>query len=122
MAAGAYLLDRSHGWTEERIGLMALNARGDLLATRILVQGPKVPPIDPKDFFREALRYGATMVIAFLNHTDGDPTPTRDDTQLARRLQATGETLGVPLADLIVIGKDKFHSFRAAEAGWDRTN
>ena len=30
-AAGAYLLPRCQGWTEERFGLLALNAKGDLL-------------------------------------------------------------------------------------------
>ncbi len=38
-AAGEYLLPRHCGWTEERFGLLALNAKGDLLAERILSQG-----------------------------------------------------------------------------------
>jgi DNA repair protein RadC len=38
-AAGDYLLPRSHGWTEERFGLLALNARGVLIADRILSHG-----------------------------------------------------------------------------------
>ena len=38
-ACGAYLLSRCQGWTEERFGLLALNAKGDLLADRILSQG-----------------------------------------------------------------------------------
>lgn len=33
-------------------------------------------------------------------------------------LRAAGESLGVPLADHLVVGSDTFHSFRAAE-GWD---
>jgi DNA repair protein RadC len=34
-------------------------------------------------------------------------------------IQAAGESLGVPLADHLVLGGDRYHSFRAAE-GWDQ--
>lgn len=121
-AAGAYLLPRCLGWTEERFGMLALNARGELLAERILSQGTSTATlISPREFFREALRYGATSALAFHNHPSGDPTPSREDVQLTRRLRAAGEGLGVPLADHLVLGHDRFHSFRAAE-GWDDLN
>ena len=118
-AAGDYLLPRCQGWTEERFGLLALNAKGDLLAERILSQGTATATlISPREFFREALRYGASTALAYHNHPSGDPTPSREDIQLTRRLQAAGESLGVPLADHLILGQDRYHSFRAAE-GWD---
>lgn len=119
-AAGSYLLPRCQGWTEERFGLLALNAKGDLLAERILSQGTATATlISPREFFREALRYGATTALAFHNHPSGDPEPSREDIQLTRRLQAAGESLGVPLADHLILGRERYHSFRAAE-GWDQ--
>jgi DNA repair protein RadC len=118
-AAGAYLLPRCTGWTEERFGLLALNARGDLLAERILATGTATAlMISPREFFREGLRLGASTVIAFHNHPSGDPTPSKEDIQITRRLRTAGESLGVPLSDHIVVGGDKYHSFRAAES-WD---
>jgi len=118
-AAGAYLLPLCRGWTEERFGLLALNAKGDLLAERILSQGTATATlISPREFFREALRFGASSALAFHNHPSGDPAPSKEDVQLTRRLRAAGESLGVPLADHLVVGSDTFHSFRAAE-GWD---
>ncbi len=119
-AAGAYLLPRCTGWTEERFGLLSLNAKGELLAERILSQGTATATlISPREFFREALRYGATTALAFHNHPSGDPTPSREDCALTKRLRDAGESLGVPLADHMVIGAETWHSFRAAE-GWDR--
>jgi DNA repair protein RadC len=120
-AAGAYLLPLCWGWTEERFGLLALNAKGDLLAERILSQGTATATlISPREFFREALRFGASSALAFHNHPSGDPAPSKEDVQLTRRLRAAGESLGVPLADHLVVGADTFHSFRAAE-GWDHS-
>jgi DNA repair protein RadC len=119
--AGSYLMTRCQGWTEERFGLLALNAKGDLLAERILSQGTSTGTlISPREFFREALRYGATSALAFHNHPSGDPSPSREDVQLTHRLRAAGESLGVPLADHVILGRESYHSFRAAE-GWDRT-
>lgn len=118
-AAGAFLLDRCHGWTEERFGMLALNAKGELLAERILSQGTATGTlVSPREFFREALRFGATSALAFHNHPSGDPTPSREDAQLTKRLRASGESLGVPLADHLILGAERYHSFRAAE-GWD---
>ena len=118
-AAGDYLLPRCQGWTEERFGLLALNAKGELLAERILSQGTSTGTlISPREFFREALRYGATSALAFHNHPSGDPGPSREDIQLTRRLRAAGDSLGVPLADHLILGSGRYHSFRAAE-GWD---
>ena len=118
-SAGAYLLPRCTGWTEERFGLLALNAKGFLLAERILSQGTSSGTlISPREFFREALRHGATSAIAWHNHPSGDPSPSKEDTVLTHRLRSAGESLGVPLADHIIVGRDTWHSFRAAE-GWD---
>jgi DNA repair protein RadC len=118
-AAGDYLLPRCQGWGEERFGLLALNAKGELLAERILSQGTSTGTmISPREFFREALRYGATTALAFHNHPSGDPGPSREDLQLTKRLRAAGESLGIPLADHLILGREAYHSFRAAE-GWD---
>jgi DNA repair protein RadC len=119
-AAGAYLLPKVQGWTEERFGMLALGAKGDLLADRTLSQGTATATlISPREFFREALRFGATSALAWHNHPSSDPTPSREDVALTGRLRAAGESLGVPLADHMILGGDRWHSFRAAE-GWDR--
>jgi len=119
-AAGAYLLPKVQGWTEERFGMLALNAKGELLADRILSQGTATATlIGPREFFREALRYGAITALAWHNHPSGDPSPSREDCTLTTRLRAAGESLGVPLADHMIMGRECWHSFRSAE-GWDR--
>lgn len=118
-AAGEYLLPKVQGWTEERFGMLGLNAKGQLIADRILAQGTATAClISPREFFREALRFGATTALAWHNHPSGDPAPSREDQALTKRLRQAGESLGVPLADHIVLGKEAWHSFRSTE-GWD---
>ncbi|BDU76184.1 JAB domain-containing protein [Mesoterricola sediminis] len=117
-AAGAYLLDRCAGWAEERFGLLALNVKGVLLADRILSQGTaSATLVSPREFYREALRFGAVSAIGFHNHPSGEPQPSHEDRRLTRALREAGHALGVPLVDHIVVGARTFHSFRASE-GW----
>jgi DNA repair protein RadC len=117
--ATAYLRPRCTGWTEERFGMLALNAQGELLADREISRGTATATlVSPREFFREALRYGATLALAWHNHPSGDPTPSREDCTLTQRLRQAGESLGLPLTDHLIIGAERSHSFRAAE-GWD---
>lgn len=118
-AAGAFLMPLTKGMTEEVFGVLALNAKGDYLGHKTISMGTCTATlISPREFFREALRMGATSALAYHNHPSGDPAPSKEDAQLTRRLRAAGESLGIPLADHIILGHDTFHSFRAAE-GWD---
>ena len=86
------------------------------MADRVLAHGTATAClISPREFFREALKFSACSALAWHNHSSGDPTPFREDIQLTHRLKAAGESLGVSLADHIVLGSDSWNSFRAAE-------
>lgn len=117
--AGAYLLPRCRGWTEERFGLLALDTRARLIADRILSQGTaQATLVSPREFFREALRYGAVSALAYHNHPGGEVTPSLEDKALTARLRESGKALGVPLADHLIVGAETWYSFRQG-TGWD---
>lgn len=119
-ASGAYLLTRCQGWTEERFGVLSLNAKGELLSDGVIGMGTATAvQISPREVFREALARGASTCLVYHNHPSGDPTPSDADTQITKRIRDAGESVGIPLSDHIIVGGDRWHSFRAAE-GWDR--
>jgi DNA repair protein RadC len=45
------------------------------------------------------------------NHPSGDPTPSTEDIELTKRLISSGELLGIPVLDHIVIGDGAYVSF-----------
>jgi DNA repair protein RadC len=45
------------------------------------------------------------------NHPSGDPTPSREDVELNRRLVQAGELIGISVLDHLVIGDGKYVSF-----------
>jgi DNA repair protein RadC len=118
--AGEYLMALCAGWTEERFGLLALNSKSELVAERILSKGTAIGTmVTPREFFREAMRYGAFSAIAFHNHPSGDCEPSAEDLAITEKMQAAGESIDIRLVDHIIVGTDTYRSLRDSGA-WSR--
>jgi DNA repair protein RadC len=68
--------------------------------------------VHPREVFKAALLANAAAIIVSHNHPSGDPSPTLDDLEVTRRLVATGEVLGIPILDHVVIGDGRYFSFK----------
>lgn len=68
--------------------------------------------IHPREAFKDALRESAASVIFVHNHPSGDPEPSRDDLAVTERLKATGEILGIPVLDHVIIGEGRYVSLK----------
>jgi DNA repair protein RadC len=68
--------------------------------------------VEPRDVFREALLAGASALVAFHNHPSGDPSPSREDVELTRRLRAAGALIGIDVVDHVVLGDARYCSLR----------
>jgi len=66
----------------------------------------------PRDVFRQAVREGASAVIATHNHPSGDPEPSRDDIALTKRLDESANLLGLRFLDHIIFGDGKYISLQ----------
>ena len=63
-------------------------------------------PVHPREIFREAVRNGQTAsVILAHNHPSGDPTPSKEDIDITRRLVEAGKILGIPIVDHVICGR-----------------
>lgn len=67
--------------------------------------------VHPREAFGEALKDSAAAVIFAHNHPSGDPTPSRDDVQITRRLVQAGDVMGIRVLDHLIICKDRWYSF-----------
>ncbi|MBT0664495.1 DNA repair protein RadC [Geobacter pelophilus] len=66
--------------------------------------------VHPREVFKTALLSSAAAIILVHNHPTGDPTPSREDIEITRRLRETGDVIGVRVLDHIIIG-DSYASF-----------
>ena len=61
--------------------------------------------VHPREVFREAVRQSAASVILAHNHPSGDPTPSKEDIDITRRLIEAGKILGIRVLDHVVCGR-----------------
>ena len=102
----------SHKETEH-FGTITLNRKGFLINVHtISVGGVGRTAVTPKEVFKPAVRDLAEAVILFHNHPSGDPTPSREDVEITRRLIEAGKLLGIEVLDHIVVGREGFVSLK----------
>lgn len=115
--AAQYLLPLFGARTIEQFGMVLLDARHRVIRTAILVSGTgNATIVEPRDVFREATLGGAAAIAVFHNHPSGDPTPSREDRELTRRLAAAGTLMGIDLVDHLILGEQRYYSFQEAHA------
>lgn len=101
--------------TKEYFLTVHLDGKNRILAVEILSVGSLNQSIvSPRELYKTALLSSAAAVVLIHNHPTGDPTPSREDIEITKRLVAAGELLAIRVIDHIIIG-DRFLSF--AEQG-----
>lgn len=68
--------------------------------------------VHPREVFKAAILGNAASIILAHNHPSGNPEPSSEDIEVADRLHAAGELLGIKVLDHIIVGHKKFYSFR----------
>jgi DNA repair protein RadC len=111
--AGRYLLPRFSCKSVEEFGLLVLDTRNRLKTIQIVSKGSlNGSLVHPREVYREAVAVQAAGLILFHNHPSGDPTPSREDLDLTRRLRDGGKLLGIEVLDHIVLGAGRYVSFK----------
>jgi DNA repair protein RadC len=108
-AVAAWAKPRLAGLAHEELWMLALDGRGHLRAARCVAKGglhgAAVRAADP---LRAALRVDASAFVLVHNHPSGDPTPSREDIALTRRIAEAANITGVTLLDHVVIARTGF--------------
>lgn len=67
--------------------------------------------VHPREVYKVALLSSAAGIILVHNHPTGDPTPSREDLEITRRLKEAGDLLGIRVLDHVIVGSDGICSF-----------
>ena len=98
---------------QEHFLVMYLNQSNHVLKVECISNGGTTTVIaDPKIIFKNALILNATCIVLGHNHPSGNPRPSEDDRQLTKKLIAAGNLLDINVIDHIIIGNERYHSFR----------
>ncbi len=112
---GRYLAARADGLREERVWLLALDARCRLIACRELCRGAVNSVNLPfRKVVETALLTNASSVVLAHNHTTGSLLPSVEDLEYTQGIRAALNLVGVELADHFILGERNYLSMKAS--------
>lgn len=113
----AYFMPMMRFLETEEVRLLILNGRNAVVRDITVSNGSfNAAMASPREIFYYALKHKAVAVILLHNHPSGDPSPSREDISVTSRLIRTGEIVGIPLLDHIIIGDNRYVSLK--ESGY----
>lgn len=98
----------------EQFRVLFLDNRNNLMLDEFVADGTvDHAPVYPREVVRRALEVSACAMVLVHNHPSGDPTPSRADIEMTRKVVDAARVLGLQVHDHIVVGRDGTASFRA---------
>ncbi len=102
---------RLRGLRKEQFHILLLDSKNRILREVLISEGSLTQSIvHPREVFVQAVRDSAAAIILVHNHPSGDPTPSREDREITRRLKEAGDLLGIRVLDHVIIGDGTFVS------------
>ena len=115
----AYFMPKMKFLEYEQVRLLILNGRNALVEDIVISNGSfNSAMASPREVFYYALKHKAVAIILLHNHPSGDPSPSREDLLLTKRIAETGQLIGIPLLDHIIIGDNRYVSVK--ESGYSK--
>ncbi|MEI2462669.1 RadC family protein [Niallia taxi] len=111
--AAKYLMDEMRFLSQEHFICLYLNTKNIVMHKQTIFIGSlNASIVHPREVYKEAIKRSAASVICLHNHPSGDPSPSREDVEVTKRLAESGKIIGIDLLDHIIIGENKFVSLK----------
>lgn len=111
--AAAYLMPILRYEVKENFVVLLLNTQNKIIGHRVVSIGSlSASIVHPREVFKEAIKVNAASIIVAHNHPSGDPTPSREDVAVTKRLVKAGNVMDINVLDHIIIGDSKYLSMK----------
>ena len=108
-----YCMDDMRFLSQEHFVCLYLNTKNQVLHKQTVFIGSlNASIVHPREVFKEAFRRSAASIICIHNHPSGDPTPSREDIEVTKRLVECGKIIGIDILDHLIIGEKKYISLK----------
>lgn len=107
------MMEEMRHLTQEHFVCLFLNTKNQVIAQHTIFIGSLNSSIvHPREVFKEAIRRSSASIICLHNHPSGDPTPSKEDIEVTKRLISVGQIVGIDMLDHVIIGDGRFCSLR----------
>jgi DNA repair protein RadC len=108
-----YVMNDMRFLSQEHFVCLYLNTKNQVIHKQTIFIGSlNASIVHPREVFREALKRSAASIICLHNHPSGDPSPSREDIEVTKRLVECGKMIGIDVLDHLIIGENKFVSLK----------
>jgi DNA repair protein RadC len=98
---------------KEHFKVILLNIKNHVISVEdISIGSLNSSIVHPREVFKPAIKRSSASIILAHNHPSGDPTPSREDIDITRRLCEAGKILGIEVIDHVIIGNGSFVSLK----------
>lgn len=98
----------------EQFRIFFLDTKNQLIADELQQEGTiDHTPVYPREVVKRALELGAASIILAHNHPSGDPSPSKSDVDMTKKIIQAATPLGIQVHDHIIIAAAKHYSFKA---------
>lgn len=107
------MMDEMRFLFKEHFKIALLDTKNQILGIENISVGTlNASIVHPRDVFKVAIKRNCNSIILIHNHPSGDVEPSNEDVNITRRLIDAGNLLGITILDHIIIGDNKFLSFK----------
>ena len=108
-----YTMPRLRYCDREHFYAILLNTKNHVIASPLISIGTLSESlVHPRELFKEAINHSSSSIILVHNHPSGDPSPSREDIMMTRRIIEGGRLLDIQILDHVIIGDNTYISLR----------
>lgn len=112
-SVAAHYMEQMRHLEKEQVILVLLDGKNRLLEDCIISIGTiNCSLMSPREIFRKAIQCNAVSILLLHNHPSGDPTPSKQDIIMTRKMKEASVLVEIPLLDHIIIGDRNYTSFK----------
>lgn len=98
---------------QEHLYAILMDIKNKMIAKVLITKGGLANSVvHPREVFKKAIKKSCASLIVVHNHPSGDPTPSKNDIKITKRLSSAGKILGIELLDHVIIGDGKYVSLK----------
>src|SRR3989344_8807208 len=97
---------------QEEFYVLMLNSKNNIIKEQFIYKGTlNATIIEPREIFKEALKNSAAKIILIHNHPSGDPSPSKEDVDITKKIKEAGQIVDIKVLDHIIIGNGSWWSW-----------
>ncbi len=107
-----YLRHNLRDKSQELFMVIYLNGRNQILKMETLFEGTlNTSAVYPREVVKKALENDASALVLVHNHPSGNPSPSKDDLTITKKLKEAARTIDIYIHDHLIIAGNDVYSF-----------